>query len=81
MPQDRFRAGGLFEHRLVPVEPHVGTDEVARDPGEHLVGDELPDEVTAHDRMRGDDLRVEPGHPEARVGQAGEELLRPLVAR
>ena len=81
MPQHRFGAVRLLEHRLIPVEAYVGTDEITRDAGEDLVGDEPPHELTARNRVRCHGLRVESRHAEPPVGKAGEEFLRLLVAR
>ena len=80
VPQHRLGRVRLLVDGLLPVEPHVGTDEVAAQPGEQRVRAEVAQHIGAHDEVRRDRLRVGAGDAEPAVGLPFEELLHARFA-
>src|ERR1700690_4153725 len=70
----------LLVYGLVPVQAHVGAEEVWGDPGEGWLRAHAPEDLRARDEVGRDRLRVEPRDPEAPVGEPGQELAGSRVA-
>src|SRR5262249_48016781 len=51
MPRERLSILGLFVDRLVPIQAHVGTDEVVAQVGEHRRRRKLAQDLRTLDQM------------------------------
>ena len=80
VPQHRFGAIGLLVDGLIPIEAHVGPDEITRDRGEQGMGGETAGDVAPRDRVWRDRLRVESRDAEPPARNVGKKLLDVVVA-